>query len=109
MNLSDIAKPTLDVPRAPGEPDVVLDVYELMTGLGYRHAEQWLQDPQVREANGVNAALQRFLINRSLRLALGRSDFNTSISRFVLDDTTEYRAYLKNVKEHVIPMLIKIH
>jgi hypothetical protein len=52
--------------------------------------------------------MQRFLINRSLRIKLGVATIQTSIERFVLDSVTTIPEYLDNLRTRVIPALITI-
>lgn len=108
MNLSELAKPTLERPRVDGDIDIVSLVCAEMMTQGYALVEMWCNESEIVEARDRNPDLQRFLISRNLRIKLGMSSVPTSIERFALDASSSNEDYLKNMRELVIPALVKI-
>lgn len=108
MNLAEITKATLDKPREEGDTDVVEKVTNIMRKADYAQVDTWLQEKEIVEASGANPEMQRFLINRNLRIKLGTAPVPTTVERFALDAGGNEREYLDNMKKLIIPALVKI-
>jgi hypothetical protein len=108
MDLTEITKPTLARPREANETDYVSKVEAIMRDKNYPLVDSWLKDAEIVEAKDKNADMQRFLINRNLRVKLGMSNHNTSVERFALDANTSEKEYLANIKKYIVPALVVI-
>ncbi len=108
MKLADVVKPTLVKERSADDLDVVAAVATAMREANYTLVNAWLQEPDIKEIALDNADLQRFLINRNLRIKLGMARVNTSIERFALEASVSMDEYLANLRKYVIPALIII-
>ena len=108
MNIADVVKPTLTKPRVDGDLDVVAAVQNVMHELQYSLELSWLQEPDIQELSTYNPDLQRFLINRNLRIKLGMASCDTSLERFALEASVGMDDYLENLRKYVIPALIVI-
>lgn len=105
MKLDEITQSPLTRPKEESDIDLVQAVHSVMVELSYPLASAWLEDPEIQEAVGKNTSMQRFLINRNLRIKLGASERQTSTVRFVLDANVTTLEYVKNMRIHVVPAL----
>lgn len=106
--LEALTQSPLTRPREETDIDLVAAVKAIMDEQRYPLVSAWLDEPGVQEAVGKNTELQRFLLNRNLRIKLGMASVQTSVERFMLDANTSVPEYLENMKKTIVPALVTI-
>ena len=108
MSLESLIQSPLTRPREESDVDLVAEVTTIMTDLNYPLVATWVTEPGVVEAVNKNTELQRFLLNRNIRIKLGMASAQTSVERFMLEANTSIPEYLDNMKRTIVPALIII-
>lgn len=93
-------------PRKEGDICLVREITQALAEAGHPNPERWTAVVQAK-TYGASPKLQRFLINRSLRLILGGCEEDSTAVRYCLFDDGDHGDYLKIFKDVVAPFMIK--
>lgn len=93
--------------RKESDPDVVVEITALLTQANHPNPQAWLEADTVKQAAAAAPKLQRFLVNRHWRLALGMCKESTTAERFCLLDEGKVEDYLKVFKEAILPVVVR--
>lgn len=104
--LEALTRPTLVADRKEGEPDLV-DIFEKkLSDAGVVFASTWREESEIKEAQGKNAELQRFLIGRNLTFKCHMLDTaSTEAARICLNAKGSLEEFVSTFDEHVLPVL----
>ena len=93
--------------RLPGDVDLVNEITNLLSQAGHPAPSNWENQLAMANPRTLGPNLQRFIINRYWRVKLGICEQNSTMERFCLIDSGEYKDYLEIFKVNVIPFIIK--
>ena len=83
-------------------------ITKLLTDLGHPNPSNWFD--QLKNTQEIKAAapkLQRFLINRALRISFGLLEADTTAVRFCLVDDCDHEGYMEVFQTVVAPAMLQ--
>ncbi len=93
--------------RQPGDIDLVSEISTLLQNANHPNPRGWEAGLAMTSLHLQGPKLQRFLINRYWRVAMGLCDSNSTMERFCLIESGEDKDYLEIFKVNILPFIIK--
>lgn len=103
--LQALTRPVLAGERQESDPDLVAIVEQKLTNAQVSFAPGWRQEAEIKEAEGQNPELQRFLIGRNLTFKCHLIPENTEAARICLNTKGSIDEFLENLDKYVVPVL----
>lgn len=94
--------------RTPNDICYVSLITSILNQKNHSNPSGWIE--KLKNAQEIKAAapkLQRFLINRSLRISLGLLDVDTTAARYCLVDDCSHEQYVSVFEEVVAPVMVQ--
>lgn len=83
---------------------------DFLRAQGHPNPEGWKSNPVSSvhpDHLTANEDIQRFLINRQLRILLGNTTLDTINLRIMLDGNGEIKTWLKDMEVNIVPFMVK--
>jgi len=99
-----------DTSKTEEQINLVDAVTNMLADAGHMRSRDWLRFLNPDAFNTTDMNIQRFLINRAIRLIVGDVDCeNTMDVRYCLVDTGHIKDWLRLYKSEVIPCMVKLN